>query len=125
MSLSGGGASADASSVESVEETSLASPNSIPQSVGIPVFKTVSGELLAPVGGVVLVLRSSWRREEVDSFLEQEGLADTATPLGRIPNAYTVHTAPGMAAVELANRLASMDGVRIAAPNWWRDLRAR
>ncbi len=86
---------------------------------------TEAGELLAPVGGVILILRDSWSAHDVARFLERENLTAVTTPLGDIPNAYSVETAPGVVAIEIANRLASREGVRVAAPNMWRQLREK
>ena len=91
----------------------------------MPVFSTDTGQLLAPVGGIILFLDSSWTREAVSVFLDQHGIAEGARSFEHLANAYAVRTAPGMPAIELANRLAALEGVVLSTPNFWREVEAR
>ena len=84
-----------------------------------PVFRTDTGQLVAPVGGVILSLDRSWSRQAVDEFLEANDLEDVE-PLG-IPNVYLVDTEPGLEAIEFANRLARLPGVASCSPNLWTE----
>ena len=91
----------------------------------IPVFTTDSGERVAPVGGIILVLDESWTSLDVDVFLERHDLVDDATLLEWLPGGYSVRTEPGMPAIELANRLARHEGVVLSTPNFWREVSER
>ena len=87
----------------------------------IPIFVTDTGELQAPVGGVILILSESWGPGEVEAFLVEHGLDESTTPVQWRKNGYVVSTVPGTFAVELANRLAGLAGVDLAVPNFWRE----
>ena len=91
----------------------------------IPVFATETGELLAPVGGIIIILDESWNSLAIETFLASHNLSDDATPLVWLRNGYSVRTEPGMAALELANRLATVEGVLLSVPNWWREVEQR
>ena len=91
----------------------------------IPVFATETGQLLAPVGGVILILEESWTNATIETFLDRHGIADDADPLEWLKNGYSVRTEPGLAALELANRLADLEGVVLSTPNWWREMEGR
>ena len=91
----------------------------------IPVFATETGQLLAPVGGIILILEESWTNAAIEAFLDRHGIAEDATPLAWLKNGYSFRTEPGMAALELANRLANLEGVVLSTPNWWREIGER
>ncbi|MCY3928203.1 MAG: hypothetical protein OXG81_08000 [Acidobacteria bacterium] len=84
-----------------------------------PVFRTDTGQLVSPVGGVILSLDRSWSKTTVDSFLEANELNEVEA-LG-LPNVYLVTTEPGLKAIEVANRLALLPGVTASSPNLWRQ----
>ncbi len=88
----------------------------------VPVFKTDTGQLLAPVGGIILVLHSSWTKGTCEKFLDIHGLLESAEPFEWLTNAYKVQADSGMASIELANRLAPLEGVVISASNFWREI---
>lgn len=93
---------------------------------GLPVFRSRSGALMTLPGGVVLVLDAGWARSRIDAFFAANGIErDRISPLGEIPNGFAVETAPGFPSLELANALAGLEGVRLASPNWWRELVAK
>ena len=85
----------------------------------LPVFRTDTGQLVSPIGGVILMFDRSWSEQVVDGFLKSNDLTEVK-PLG-LPNAYLVHTEPGLEAIELANRLALLPGVAASSPNLWRQ----
>ena len=92
-----------------------------------PVFRSESGgTLMALPGGVLLKLDSSWGQDTVEKFLSDNGIdAERTSPIGFIENAFLVKTEPGFPSLELANSLASKEGVEISSPNWWMDVEAK
>ena len=91
----------------------------------IPIFVTDTGELQAPIGGVILILSESWGPGEVEAFLVEHGLDESVTPVEWRKNGYIVSTVPGAFAVELASRLAGLAGVDLAVPNLWTEVVSR
>ncbi len=91
----------------------------------IPLFVADTGELRAPVGGVVLVLSESWDSAEVEAFLVEHGLNESVTPVRWRKNGLVVSTVAGAFAIELANRLAGLAGVEVAVPNFWTEVAPR
>ena len=83
----------------------------------VPVFRTDTGQLVSPVGGVILSLDRSWSKNAVDSFLKANDLNEVEA-LG-MPNVYLVTTEPGLKAIEVANHLALLPGVTASSPNFW------
>ena len=92
-----------------------------------PVFRSESGGgLMTLPGGVLLALDPDWDQAKVDSFFSQNGIPkDRTSELDFIDNGFLVDTEPGFPSLELANELATNDGVLISSPNWWRDAEAK
>ncbi len=92
-----------------------------------PVFKSESGGgLMTLPGGVLLALNPEWEQAEVDSFFEDNGIStDQISELGFIENGYLVETDSGFPSLNLANDLASQDGVLISSPNWSREVETK
>ncbi len=89
---------------------------------GLAVFRSEAGDLMALPGGVLLVLDPHWERPRVDAFLAANGIdSGRLSELAWADNAFLVKTAPGFAALELANALAGRDGVVLSSPNWWTE----
>ncbi len=83
------------------------------------VFVSESGTEMTLPGGVALVLDPGWSGEEVDQFLAGNGISPSrVSDLGWIANGFLVATEPGLASLELANALATQEGVVISSPNW-------
>ena len=96
------------------------------RSDGLPVFRSQSGALMTLPGGVLLVFDSEWTESRTAAFFAANGIAmDRVSPLGEIPNGFVVETDPGFPSLELANRLAGLDGVRLSSPNWWKESTTR
>ena len=96
------------------------------RSDGLPVFRSQSGALMTLPGGVLLVFDSEWTESRTGVFFAANGIAmDRVSPLGEIPNGFVVETEPGFPSLELANRLAGLDGVRLSSPNWWKESTTR
>ena len=89
-----------------------------------PVFKSESGGgLMTLPGGVLIALDPEWDQSTVDSFFEDHGIAtDQVSELGFIENGFLVETDSGFPSLDLANELASQDGVLISSPNWSREV---
>ena len=92
-----------------------------------PVFRSESGGgLMTLPGGVLLALDPDWDQAKVDSFFSQNGIPkDRTSELDFIDNGFLVDTEPGFPSLELANELATNNGVLISSPNWWRDAEAK
>ena len=90
-----------------------------------PVF-TSGGELMTLPGGVLLAFDPEWDEYRINILFSHNGIKlDRVSPRSFSQNAYFVETEPGMPSLELANTLASQEGVRISIPNWGRQLSLR
>ena len=74
-------------------------------------------------GGVLLVLDADWTATEVNAFFASNSIKlDQISELDFVDNGYFVETDPGYPSLNLANKLASQDGVIISSPNWWTEV---
>jgi hypothetical protein len=84
-----------------------------------PVFRdSEGGAMRALPGNVIVRLDPAWSAAQVDSWLASNEL----TGLRRLPiggNVLVVASPPGLAALELANRLQLSGKVISAQPEWW------
>ena len=86
---------------------------------GPPAYVSESGTVMWLPGGVVLLLDPTWSAARADSFLAANGVARSrASELGWIDNGFLIEAGPGRASIELANSLATLDGVIISTPDW-------
>ena len=93
------------------------------QKSGQPVFRSQSGSLMTLPGGVLLVLDADWTATEVNAFFASNSIKlDQVSELNFVDNGYFVETDPGYPSLNLANKLASQDGVIISSPNWWTEV---
>ena len=92
-----------------------------------PVFKSESGgELMTLPGGVLLALDPTWDETQVADFFSENGIsADQVSELDFIENGFVVETGSGFPSLDLANELASHDGVLISSPNWSREVETK
>ena len=92
-----------------------------------PVFKSESGgELMTLPGGVLLALDPTWDETQVEDFFSDNGIsADQVSELDFIENGFVVETGAGFPSLDLANELASQDGVLISSPNWSREVETK
>ena len=92
-----------------------------------PVFKSESGgELMTLPGGVLLALDPTWDGTQVEDFFSENGIsADQVSELDFIENGFVVETESGFPSLDLANELASHDGVLISSPNWSRQVETK
>lgn len=84
-----------------------------------PVFRDSEGGRLRTLPGNIIVrLHPQWGEAEVQSWLVGQGLTELRRmPFGR--NILVVAAPPGMASLELANRLQQSGSVVSAQPDWW------
>ena len=88
----------------------------------LPVFRSESGALLTLPGGVLLVLDSTWSETQVNSFFSDNGIKlDRVSELSYAANGFFIETEPGFPSLDLANKLATLDGVEVSSPNWGRE----
>lgn len=86
-----------------------------------PVFRDRAdggGAPRALPGGVILRLRAPLSAGERDALAARHGLA-SLRELGEGSGLWFAPTAPGLPALELANRLYESGEFATAAPNWW------
>ena len=90
---------------------------------GRPVFRAEAGKtLMALPGGVVLALDPDWDSSQISMFFASNKIkVSRVSDLGWLTNGYFVQTEPGFPSLELANWLATQDGVDLSSPNWWTD----
>lgn len=80
--------------------------------------------LRALPGNVIVYFDPNWNEAAVTSWVQARGLNIVRRlEVGR--NAYLIETAPGLAALEIANSLYLSGEVIAAFPDWWRELVAR
>ena len=102
------------------DTASTADPSSL------PVFRSQSGALMTLPGGVLLALDKDWGSAETDAFFERNGIEpDRVSEMAYIANGFFVETEPGFPSLDLANSLATLDGVRTSMPNWRQELEAQ
>ena len=106
---------------------SIVEKQTSPGSDAGPVFKSESGgELMTLPGGVLLALDPTWDGTQVENFFSENGIsADHVSELDFIPNGFVVETGAGFPSLDLANELASQDGVLISSPNWSREVETK
>lgn len=75
-------------------------------------------------GGVIVQFPKDWDAERVDAWAKDHELGALAK-MTIVPNWFTFETAPGLASLEVANRLYATGEVLVATPNWWREQRKR
>ena len=77
-------------------------------------------------GGVLLALDPEWEQSQVENFFSNNGISlEQVSELGFMQNGFLVETEAGFPSLELANSLASQDGVEVSSPNWWNEVKSR
>lgn len=83
-----------------------------------------AGRLRALPGNVIVYLPADWDETAAHTWAQKQGvLLDHKLDIGK--NAYVVRTAPGLAALETANRLHQTGDAVRAIPNWWQETSTR
>ena len=92
----------------------------------MPVFRGGNGRLMTLPGGAFLVLDSELTEEQTRRFFaEHEIRPDRVSKMEVFKNGFFIKTEAGWPSLDLANRLAGEDTVKISSPNWWRKLTLR
>ena len=84
----------------------------------LPVFVTENGSWKALPGDVIVVLSPEMDQTAIDAFFGRMDL-NQISKMDFTKNAYLVKTEPGLAGLELSNRLTGMQEVELSSPNWW------
>lgn len=75
-------------------------------------------------GNIIVRLDPNWSSAQVDAWLASQGL----TKIGQLPmanNLLVLSAPPGLASLELANRLQESGTVISAQPDWWQQVERR
>ena len=83
-----------------------------------PVLVTESGAWKALPGDVIVVLSPEMKQADIDIFFAEMNL-EQVSEMNFTKNAYLVETEPGVAGLELSNKLTGMEAVELSSPNWW------
>ena len=75
-------------------------------------------------GQIIVYLDPGWSEPEARAWLQDHGL-DAIQQLDFDPNVFLLRSEPGLAALQLANRLREQPGVVAAMPDWWQELETR
>ena len=92
-----------------------------------PVYReggSLAGRAMALPGGVVVKLNPNWSDPQARAWAAAKGLT-VEQRLNILGNWYVLQTAPGQAALELANALHQSGEVLSATPNWWKQTHSR
>lgn len=83
------------------------------------VFRSASGQVMTLPGGVLIKFDDSWTAAQASQFFSEHSIApDRYEAQTYSTNAYFITTEPGFPSLNLANRLATQDGVVYSLPNW-------
>jgi hypothetical protein len=88
----------------------------VPAALQSPVLRDETGRARALPGGVVVVLANALDDEAARTLLAGHGAVGARRVGART---WLVPTAPGLASLEAANRLADTGAFAAAQPNWW------
>lgn len=75
-------------------------------------------------GGAVATFPAAWNRARIDAWLAAYGTR-VVEPVVAEANMFLVASAPGLAAIELANRLHTSGEIVACTPNFWREVATR
>ncbi len=94
----------------------------VPSNDDLPVFRSQAGSLMTLPGGVLLVLDEEWPQTQTNLFFADNSIKMArVSELDYITNGFFIETDPGFPSLNLANHLASLDGVEVSSPNWWTE----
>jgi len=88
----------------------------VPEALQSPILRDETGRARALPGGVLLTFARPVAEADARALFARYGVTD-AQPIGE--RIWLVPTAPGLAALDLADRLAASGAFASAAPNWW------
>ena len=109
--------SSDGVTAQIVARSSVAGASSGEQA--LPVFRSESnGTMMTLPGGVLVLFDAEWDDAQTSGFFAEQGISKSLISPMLLDNAYKIETEPGFPSLDLANRLATLDGVVISSPNW-------
>lgn len=83
-----------------------------------------AGRMRALPGNIIVRLAPGWSSAQVDAWLAANGLVKIRQlPIGN--NVLVISSPPGLASLELANRLQESGTVVSAQPEWWEQMERR
>jgi hypothetical protein len=88
-----------------------------------PVFRTsqAGNQLSALPGKVIVQFASDWDEDKIKQWVSDQGQTiDSKASFGT--SFYILATPPGLASLEIANRLYETGEVLLASPNWWKEV---
>ena len=111
---------ADTKAGSSTSQDRRRSPGAGPGApAGQLVFRTATGSQMWLPGGVLLLLDAAWSTAQTDAFFAQNDIeVGRVAELGWRDNGFVIETGPGLASLELANRLVGQQGVELSSPDW-------
>ena len=83
-----------------------------------PVLVNENGSWKALPGDVIVVLSPEMDQTAINAFFGRMDL-NQISKMDFTKNAYLVKTEPGLAGLELSNKLTGMEEVELSSPNWW------
>jgi hypothetical protein len=83
-----------------------------------------NGRMRALPGNIIVYLDPQWDEATVSNWLSLHKL-EKVKKLEIGANVYVIKTAPGLAALDLANMLYRSGEVQAASPDWWQEVGAR
>jgi hypothetical protein len=88
----------------------------------VPVFRSApaGGIRMASLGGVIVYLPATWSPSQVQAWVQGQGLT-LKQVFDAARNGLLIDSAPGLASLELANRLLKTAGVQTAKPLWFQE----
>ncbi|HEX5514281.1 MAG TPA: hypothetical protein VFY81_07780 [Gammaproteobacteria bacterium] len=98
-----------------------------PEAQASPVLRDAPSKaapMRALPGQIIVYLNPDWSEPEARAWLQAHGL-DAIQQLNFGHNVFLLRSEPGLASLELANRLRQQPGVAAAMPNWWQELETR
>ncbi len=112
---------ADFSSDSVIKDASQATKTTAGTSKASKVFVDANGGMNARAlpGNVIVRFKNAMSQEQVNSELQQFD-TQVVNPIGGSGKSWLVKSAPGMASLEMANKIHESGLVQSAAPNWYR-----
>ena len=83
-----------------------------------------NGRMRALPGNIIVYLDPQWDETKVSNWLSSHKL-EKVKKLEIGANVYVIKTAPGLAALEMANTLYRSGEVKAAFPDWWQEVTTR
>ncbi len=105
---------------EGLQKTRMMSPDGMYS----PVFNDGGTRKRALPGGIIVYFKPDWTASQISAWTASQGLS-IMNKLEIGLNIYVLKTAPGLVALETANRIHKSGDVISAQPNWWVEVSTR